>query len=138
MASARPAGFICIESIVAKLRLHELPAGAPELLDETTPLFGRERWSWPRGRLQLDSVRQGLRRSPFGEPDFADGKGGNETEFVRGRVERIPERLEHASAFLGEHLFSPNGFINLSFPGFKRLDTGRKLVADPAARTPRL
>src|SRR5207245_9826614 len=98
-------------------------------------LFGRERWSWPRGRLQLDSVRQGLRRSPFGEPDFADGKGGNETEFVRGRVERIPERLEHASAFLGEHLFGPDGFINLSLPGFERLNTGRNLVADPAAET---
>ena len=67
--------------------------------------------------------------------DFADGKGSNETKFVCGDVERIPERLEHASAFLGEHLFGPDSFINLSLPGFERLETGRKLVADPAAET---
>ena len=60
-------------------------------------------------------------------------KGSQDAEFVGRGIERIPERLEHAPAFLGEHLLGPNRFVQFVLLCFERLDLGCELRSDPAA-----
>ncbi|PYL00502.1 MAG: hypothetical protein DME19_04880 [Verrucomicrobia bacterium] len=87
MTLSRLTGFVRLETVVAKLRLRESPAGAPELLNKAPPFSGRKRSSGSARRPQFNSVRQSLRRVPFAQYHFADGKRSDETKFVRGRVE---------------------------------------------------
>jgi len=95
-------GFVSVKPTVAELGLQELPAGAVEFLDARVPRFGGENRYGAIRLVQLDAVRQSPRRRPLAQYDFSDGKGSEDTEFVRGGVERIPQGLERPATFLGE------------------------------------
>ena len=87
MTLPRLASIVRLEPVLPKLRLRELPAGALALLDKLTPLLGGQRGSGSGRFLKLDLVRQGPGRLPFAQNHFAQGKGLDQIEFVRRRVE---------------------------------------------------
>jgi hypothetical protein len=109
------------------------PAVALELQNKTAPLLGSDRMSRSCRLAQPNFVRQGLRRVPFAQHDFTDGKGSQEIEFVRGRVERIPQRFKRPATFLREDFLAPNGFGHLLFFCFKPRQLSCPLADDLAA-----
>ena len=138
MALSRLAGLVCVEAVVAKLRLLKPPAGPPGLLDKTAPLVGGESASDSARLAQLDPMRQDSRRIPIAQHDFTNGKRSDQTEFVGGRIERIPKRLKGPAALLCEHFPGPNVFGHVPLFCFEGGEFGCDLPADPAADAARI
>ena len=69
-------------------------------------------------------MRKGLRRAPLAQDDLSDRKGAGDLEFVRGRVERIPERFDGPAGVFGEDFFGPNGFVRCPFSRFEPRQSG--------------
>src|SRR6185369_13950923 len=145
---------------MTKFSLRELPAGTLKIFDKSPPSLNGEHRTWTRRLEQFDAVRQKLRprsaglltrsafagagvlrvgrpalrgQTPFAQHDFANRKRRGDAEFVRSRVERIPQRFKSAATFLSKNFLGPNCVGHLLFLGFECCELSSEFLADFAA-----
>ena len=107
-----------VELIVPELDLFQLPTFALKLSDKIFPRGIPER-AVGSGRFdEFDAVREQFRLLPFGHQELAELKLRKNVEFIGCGIDRIPEGLESAAAFLGQDFRGPDRLVHLLFLGF--------------------